>query len=108
VLTGAANIHSIKGSCEGGQVRLPENGELGPRFGLFLFDCIDAASIRETLQRIPRELEGAFEEVVVMLDSPSHRRRFDSENASAYSQRARGRIRRGCRHARQPFASAAL
>jgi len=52
-------------------VRRAELGDATPRFGLFLCDCVDTDAIRKTLSRIPAELSEWFEEVVVMLDSPS-------------------------------------
>ncbi|MBW2386234.1 MAG: methyltransferase domain-containing protein [Deltaproteobacteria bacterium] len=49
--------------------RLELEGER-PRFGLFLFDCVDAETIRNTLTRIPEALDEWIEVVVVMLDLP--------------------------------------
>jgi SAM-dependent methyltransferase len=43
-----------------------------PRFTLFLFDCGDTDAIRKTVERIPESLDEWLDEVVVMLDSPSH------------------------------------
>lgn len=58
--------------------RRAELGDAAPRFGLFLCDCVDTDAIRKTLSRIPEELGEWFEEIVIMLDSPS-----DSSLASA-------------------------
>ena len=56
-----------------------DQAEAAPRFGLFLFGCVEAAALRETLGRIPEELDDCFEEVVVMLDRPSRRAPFESD-----------------------------
>jgi len=69
-LVGDAQAHSA--TIDALAARRAELGDAAPRFGLFLCDCVDADAIRKTLSRIPEELGDWFEEVVVMLDSPSN------------------------------------
>lgn len=47
-----------------------ELGDAAPRFGLFLFDCVEQDAIRKTLERIPETIDAWLDEVVVMLDRP--------------------------------------
>ena len=68
-MAGDANIDSA--ILDDIAVRRAELGDVAPRFGLFLVDCVDADTLRKTLSRIPAELDVWFEEVVIMLDRPS-------------------------------------
>jgi SAM-dependent methyltransferase len=69
-LVGDAQAHSATLDAIG--ARRVELGDAAPRFGLFLCDCVDTDAIQKTLSRIPVELSDWFEEVVIMLDSPSN------------------------------------
>jgi 2-polyprenyl-3-methyl-5-hydroxy-6-metoxy-1,4-benzoquinol methylase len=62
------------------RARRLELGEAAPRFGLFLCDCVDAKVLRETIRRIPPELDDWFEEVVVMVDHRSRGELLQSED----------------------------
>ncbi len=55
----------------GHAVRHAATGEPARRFGLFLCDCHDAATLDETLSRIPDDLGDGLLEIVVMLDRPT-------------------------------------
>ena len=68
-MVGDAQAHSATLDAIG--ARRVELGDAAPRFGLFLCDCVDTDAIQKTLSRIPVELSDWFEEVVIMLDSPS-------------------------------------
>ncbi|MEE2673206.1 MAG: hypothetical protein VX466_05385, partial [Myxococcota bacterium] len=57
------------GSDTLGKRRL-ELGDAAPRFGLFLFDCVDADTIRKALERIPEAVDAWLDEIVVMLEHP--------------------------------------
>lgn len=68
-MVGDAKAHSA--TIDALATRRAELGDAAPRFGLFLCDCVDTDAIQKTLSRIPAELSDWFEEVVIMLDSPS-------------------------------------
>jgi SAM-dependent methyltransferase len=53
------------------QNRRLELGDAAPHFALFLFDCIDADTLRKTIARIPEPVDEWLDEIVVMLDQPS-------------------------------------
>ena len=68
------SIHLEDGSTDTGSDILSKHrlelGDAAPRFGLFLFDCADADTIRKTLDRIPEAIDAWLDEVVVMLEHP--------------------------------------
>jgi 2-polyprenyl-3-methyl-5-hydroxy-6-metoxy-1,4-benzoquinol methylase len=47
-----------------------EVGDESPRIALFLFDCADSETLRQTVERIPEVAAEWLEEIVVALDDP--------------------------------------